>query len=125
MKRIFTLLISLGSIGSAFAQGGHGFDKTSRDMAFIKAPYNTAYTFVQTNSASDVFNSRDREIRQVNRDFDRQIMAVRHNRFLRPMEKEQRLRMLEAQRDQQIRMINDRYNGHYHRNFDGGDHRRW
>src|SRR5436309_9078440 len=112
MKKIFTLLFSVGIVGTVFAQSGRQDRfKVSHDVAFNKAP--EALMYNHSSSANDTYmmggRDKDRQINQVNRDFDRQIMAVRYNRHLRPFEKQRQIRFLEAQKDQKIREIMNQF----------------
>jgi hypothetical protein len=116
MKKIFTLLFSVGIVGSVFAQSGHQERiKVSKDITFNKAP-ETLMSSKTTMYDNYSFNNadKDRKIREINKEYDRQIMQVKMNRRLRSFEKQRQIRMLEAQRDQKIRELNQhsKYQGH-------------
>ena len=107
MKKIFTLLFSVGLVGSVFAQSGHQDRfKVSNDIVFNKAPeaLMNSHTSMYDNN---FFNAdRDHKIREINKEYNMQIMQVKFNRRLRPFEKDRIIRMLEMQRDQKIREVN-------------------
>ena len=116
MKKIFTLLFSVAIVGSVFAQSGHQDRfKVSKDITFNKTP--DALMNSKTNMYDNYsFNNvdKDRKIREITKEYDRQIMQVKMNRRMRPFEKERQIRMLEFQRDQKIMELNQhsRYEGH-------------
>src|SRR5689334_15034177 len=122
MKKIFTLLFSVGLVGSVFAQSGHQDRfKVSNDVVFNKAPETlmNSHTSMYDNYS---FNAdRDRKIREINKEYDRLIMQVKFNRRLRPFEKDRQIRMLEMQRDQKIREINQ--HSMFKGRRDGFDHK--
>lgn len=122
MKKIFTLLFSVGLVGSVFAQSGRqDHFKVSNDVVFNKAPeaLMNSHTSMYDNN---FFNAdRDRKIREINREYDRQIMQVKFTRRLRPFEKDRMIRMLEIQRVQKIREINQ--HSMYKGRRDGFDHK--
>jgi len=97
MKKIFTLLFALGTITTVFAQ----YDRhSSREVIVGRTVYNDRYF-----SARD----RDEQIRQINWRFDNQIASIEHNRYLRGGDRRRQLRLLEAQRKEEIRLVNLRY----------------
>jgi hypothetical protein len=107
MKKIFTLLFSVGLVGSVFAQSGHQDRfKVSNEIAFNKAPDAMMNTHASMYNNNSFNGDRDRKIREINKEYDRQIMQVKFNRRIRPFEKEREIRMLEMQRDQRIREVN-------------------
>lgn len=109
MKKIVTLILSVVLGTCLFAQPGHAFDNKEKDMAFIKAPYNTSYTLSQQ---SDI--GKDQLIKQINHDFNVQAHAIQRNRHLRPFEKERQLQILQAQKERKIQEVNDRFDRHHY-----------
>jgi hypothetical protein len=127
MKKIFTLLFAVGTMTAVFAQPGHSTDRRdSRDVVFGKTQTTTVYN-VADNHSFNSFNSRerDKQIKQINKDYDKQIKSVMRNRWMNSFEKNRQIRMLEAQRDQKIREVNNSFTEH---GFGRDDHRmnsRW
>jgi hypothetical protein len=116
MKKIFTLLFSVGIASCVFAQSGHQDRfKVSTDITFNKAPESLMLGKSGMHDNYSYNNlDRDRRVKEINKNYDRQIMQVKFNRRLRPFEKDRMIRMLEAQRDQAIRELNSHsmYQGH-------------
>ena len=106
MKKIFTLVFALGTISSVFAQSGHN---ESRDVIYGHTDYNKVYSASDRHDAFSLDKrERDRQIQQINKDFDHQIKVVNKSRSLRSYEKQRQIRMLEAQRAAKIKEVNDR-----------------
>jgi hypothetical protein len=107
MKKIFTLVFALGTISSVFAQSKHD---ESKNVIFGHTDYNKVYSTTDQHTAfSFDKKEKDRQITQINKDFDRQIKMVNRNRSLRSFEKQRQIRKLEAQRAQKIKEVNDRF----------------
>ncbi|MGB8194265.1 MAG: hypothetical protein WCF67_20200 [Chitinophagaceae bacterium] len=125
MKRLFVLLIAAGSFTFASAQSLSKSAHPSYD--------DSKYGKVESVSNDRGYGSfsakeRDREIKKINREFDARIASVRRSRHMRSSEKSREIRILENQRDQQIRMVNMRFTNS-NRNDKGGysknDRRNW
>ena len=99
MKKIFTLIISLGALTSVFAQD-HSRD--AKDMT---------YSYAKTSVYSSSFSSRekDAQIEKINRDFDWKIASVQHDRRLSRREKERNISMLQRQKNDQIQDVMRRF----------------
>ena len=110
MKKIFTLVLSLGVLSSVFAQTGH-----SRTVV---NDHSKTVIVVDHRGDDNARMERDKaaQIQKINREFDSKILQVQKNRRLRNAEKKRQIRSLEQQRTQQINMVNARYshvnNGH-------------
>jgi hypothetical protein len=123
MKKVITLLLLVGTVASASAQtaeesrrvvlGTGGDSRTERNSPIdvilgrdrrVEDDRNTRYP-------SGTYGSREREIDQVNREYDRKIYSIRNNRTLTASEKERMIRQLENDRARRIRGINNRYYG--------------
>lgn len=109
MKKLFALLLSLGTLSSVFAQKHDGPD------------------WARNNNSKEVYNSRDYsynskerdiQIQRINRDYAMQIQSVRRDWRLKAFEKNRRIEKLERQRDQQIREINERFSWKSGRSYD-------
>jgi hypothetical protein len=132
MKKIFTLLVAVGFITAINAQSG----SRSRDNRDTR----DQQTDQRVNNNKDVvindgrYDNDDRfdnnfgsyngnirmQIAQVNRKYDFKIHKVNNDYFMRRYEKMRVIRSLEAQRQQEIRMLYARNNrkGQHDRGYD-------
>ena len=132
MKKIFTLLVAVGFLTAMNAQTGSR-DRDNRDTR-------DRQTDQRVNNNKDVvindgrFDNDDRfdnnfgpyngnirmQIAQVNRKYDFKIQRVKNDYFMRRFEKMRVIRSLEAQRQQEIRMLYARNNkrGQHDRGYD-------
>ena len=120
MKKIFTLLVAVGFITAINAQtGSRDRDNrdtrdqqtdqrgNSRDVIVNDGRYDNDDRYNNTGS----YNGNIRmQIAQVNRKYDFKIQKVKNDYFIRRNEKMRMIRSLEAQRQQEIRMLNARNN---------------
>jgi hypothetical protein len=111
MKKIFTLLFTVGSLTAAVAQSHQesygrqdGHDADRRYEAYNS--YNA--------------RERDQQIARINMEFDAKIRDIKYDRFSRQNQKRRQIERLEFERSQQIKAINerladrrDRYAGSY------------
>jgi hypothetical protein len=115
MKQIFLFLISMGTLTTVFAQGR----QESRDV-ILGQENRTVYgndrnygdrTVYNNNNRNSGYDARAREaqIRDINRNYDRQIRAIDKSRRLSSYEKNRQIRQLEWQRQEEIRSTNLRY----------------
>jgi hypothetical protein len=109
MKKLFALLLSLGTLSSVFAQKHDGPDWSRNDRS--KEVYNQ-------RDYSYSLKERDIQIQRVNRDFAMQVQSVRRDWRLKAFEKNRKIQKLERQRDQQIREINERFSRKKGRDYD-------
>ncbi|MBD0296616.1 MAG: hypothetical protein ICV84_15690 [Flavisolibacter sp.] len=122
MKKIITLLIAAGAFATAIAQTDSRSEEARRVILGPRQDYptqNPRDVVIGRDDRSNDDNrypgtypsntSRQREIDQINRDYDRKIQSIRNNRHLSAQEKERIIRDLERQRNQQIREVNDKY----------------
>jgi len=112
MKKIFTLIVSLGALTAVFAQSGH--QKYDRESAYEADPARTTVpgrTNKDTRFKDNTYRLREKEeqIGQINREFDAKVNAVMYNRRLRSFEKNKQIRRLEKERAIAIRKVNDRF----------------
>jgi hypothetical protein len=119
MKRILILMLALGSLSTAFAQRSRS---ESRDVILGRDNSRTVYgnddRRVGTYGNNDRYGSDrrygnyslDDQIRRINREYDWKIRNVQNDRRLRNGEKRRQVRMLEQQRDSEIRYARQRFN---------------
>ena len=131
MKKIFTLLVAVGFLTAMNAQTGSR-DRDNRDARDQQTNQrgNNSKDVVVNNGRYDnddrydnagSYNGNIRmQIAQVNRKYDFKIQKARNDYFMRRNEKMRVIRSLEAQRQQEIRMLNARNNkkGQHDRGYD-------
>jgi len=129
MKKIFTLLVAVGFITAINAQTGSRTrdNRDTRDQQTDQRVYNNKDVDINDgrydndDRYDNNFGSYNGNIRmqmaQVNRKYDFKIQKVRNDHFMRRNEKMRVIRSLEAQRQQEIRML-------YARNTKKGQHDR-
>lgn len=111
MKKIFTILLAAGSVTFASAQsvshnGSRDRDDKGNSRDVILGQSNSSV--YKTNTvAYGSFNTRDRDeqIQKINREFAWKIAEVKKDRHLKFYQKSRQIKMLEKQRDQQIRQV--------------------
>jgi hypothetical protein len=136
MKKIFTLLVAVGFLTAMNAQTGSR-DRDNRDAR-------DQQTNQRGNNSKDVvvndgrYDNDDRfdnnfgsyngnirmQIAQVNRKYDFKIQKARNDYFMRRNEKMRVIRSLEAQRQQEIRMLYARATkkGQHDRGYESNHH---
>jgi hypothetical protein len=135
MKKIFTLLFASCFLTAAFAQTGSRDARDTRDNQQYDQRvdqkngqwdntrvYGNDRDITLSNGRfdnDDRFNNRnsiEMQIAQINRKYDFQVRQVQNSFFMRRYEKMRMIRSLEAQRQQEIRMLyassNNRYRQH-------------
>ena len=137
MKKIFTLLVAVGFLTAMNAQTGsrdranrdtrdqqtdQRSNNNSRDVGVNDGRYDNDDRY-DNNFGSHNGNIR-MQIAQVNRKYDFKIQKVKNDYFMRRNEKMRVIRSLEAQRQQEIRMMYARANkkGQHDRGY-GSNHR--
>jgi hypothetical protein len=134
MKKIFTLLVAVGFLTAMNAQtGSRGRDNrdnqqndqrgnnNSKDVVVNNGRYDNDDRYDNAGS----YNGNIRmQIAQVNRKYDFKIQKVKNGYFMRRNEKMRVIRSLEAQRQQEIRMLYARNNkkGQHDRGYDSNHH---
>jgi hypothetical protein len=145
MKKIFTLLFALGTFTLVQAQPGTRDNRQSdhRDMPQVdqrNGGYDNRDVVVYDRNDNNYGRSdnngryddrfapverrRDIEIARVNREYDYKIMKVKNSFFISRWEKEKQIRYLQAQRQQEIRMVYIKFSQRRDRDFDRDDHHR-
>ena len=127
MKKVITLLLIVSTVASASAQtsqeesrrvvlGTGGGSKTERSTGsgpvdVILGRDRRVEDNQGTRYPNGTYGSREQQIDQVNREYDRKINSIRNNRTLSAAEKERMIRQLENDRARRIREIDNRYYG--------------
>jgi hypothetical protein len=118
MKKIFTLLFAVGFITAVNAQSGtrdnHQYDQkviqqngqwdnNGNAIAGKNGHYDVNDRYHSINGSYG--NSMEMQIARINRKYDFQVQQVRNNFFMGRFQKMRTIRSLEAQRQQEIRMV--------------------
>jgi hypothetical protein len=136
MKKIFTLLVAVGFITAINAQTGsrdrdnrdtrdqqtdQRVNNNNKDFDVNDGRYNNDDRFDKTGSYNGNIKM---QIAQVNRKYDFKIQKVKSDYFMRRNEKMRVIRSLEAQRQQEVRMLYARNNkkGQHDRGYDSNHH---
>ncbi len=110
MKKLFTLLFVVGSIGIASAQkNDHRFDQKDNSNG---SGYSQAGHSVIGNDRDNSFaiqKQKAREINAVNREFDQKIAAVKMDRRMKQGQKIKQVKILERQRSFELNKIEEKY----------------
>ena len=117
MKKIFTLLLAVGTITFVSAQSTAQQSRHSEDNKFenktVHASSSHDYDHDRNGEPGygSSFSLREKEaqMRKINREFDNKIVSVKMNRRLRNQEKSRIIRMLETQRRDEIREVQLRF----------------
>ena len=130
MKKIFTLLVAVGFITAINAQTSSRDrdNRDTRDQQTDQRVNNKDFNVGDGRYGNDdrynntgSYNGNIKmQIAQVNRKYDFKIQKVKNDHFIRRNEKMRVIRSLEAQRQQEIRMLYARNNkkGQHDRGYD-------
>lgn len=114
MKKIFTLLVSIAMLSTAFAQFGQKGQRdydNSKDVAvndFSHRPdktddwYRGEYYFTP--------RERDIEIARINREYDYRIQSVKNRLFMNGFQKRLQISYLQNQREKEIESVFAKFN---------------
>ena len=112
MKKIFTLLLGMGSLTAVFAQSGHSSNgrNQSGDHGYGQSQGKSIYDNSDHRNDGYAFSrERDAQIQRINWDFDNRIQAVKRDWYLRNGQKNRQILILENQRMEQIRQVSERF----------------
>ena len=119
MKKIFTVLFSVGFFATSFAQTGHR-DNNNRNDQHVTAKSNDDYKKFD-NHRDDIYNfsakERDREIAKINNDFNFKIKSIKGNYRLKRSQKKMWIQKIQSEKAQQIQAVNAKFNSKYNAAF--------
>ncbi|HRI25278.1 MAG TPA: hypothetical protein PLZ45_11410 [Ferruginibacter sp.] len=118
MKRIFTILISVFTISTAFAQndnkggdwasrGNDGHDRDGKDQYGRYDKYDKHDNRRGGYYFSD--REKDMQIAQINRNYDYKIQAVQNKYFMSWREKKRQISFLQEQRNCEVNAVMDKF----------------
>ena len=102
MKKIITLLFSLGVFVTSFAQYNQGHN--NRDDQYV---YNQRDHYGKGNYSS--VKEKNFQLARINREYDYKIQAIKNNRYLNRREKKAAIKNAEKERKAQIKIVNERF----------------
>ncbi len=120
MKRTFTLLVALGLLTAAQAQNRSGDSRDNRDNRqqeqqviiqtdqrifndYSNDQYDRDVRYMKSNPGKD--RKMAKQIEAINREFDFKVMQIQRNRYMSRFDKQRQIRMLDNQREREIRMV--------------------
>jgi hypothetical protein len=113
MKKIFTLLLSVGIFSASFAQSNHQknhYDRNDQYATASNGRYDNRYDHKYDNNRNYSYeNQQALEIEKVNQDYNFRVMSIQNNRFMKNHQKKVAIRNAQRQREQQIQFINSKY----------------
>ncbi len=119
MKKIFTLLFSVGAFATSFAQAGHQTDYKRNDQ-YVAAKSNNDYKkfdnhrdYIYTFSAKE----KDMEIAKINNDFNFKVKSIISNRRIKKYEKKLLIQKAQSEKEQQIQTVNLKFNSKFNTAF--------
>lgn len=126
MKKILTLLLSLGIFSASFAQGNsQNKDRYDRNDQYATASNghydNQNDRRFDNNRNVSYENQRAIEIQRINREYNYKVQSIENNRYMKNHQKKLAIRDAKKERANQIQMLNARYNDHNdHGKFNNG-----
>jgi len=119
MKKIFTLLFSVGAFATSFAQTGHR-DNSNRNDQYVTTKSNDDYKKFD-NHRDDIYSfsakERDREIAKINNDFNFKMKSIKDNYRLKRSQQKMWIQKIQSEKAQQIRAVNAKFNSKYNAAF--------
>jgi len=105
MKKIFTLLFSLGILGSAFAQSQCVYPRPADHAIVISNKY---HRYAETYSLSRY--EIDLQLTKLNQTYNAMLKGIINMRLLNPAEKLRLIRMIENNKAERVKAIHARFN---------------
>jgi hypothetical protein len=113
MKKIFTLLLSVGIFSALFAQSNHQKNLYDRNDQYATASngryYNHNNRKYDNNRNYSYENQQAFEIQKINQDYNYQVISIQNNRFMRNHQKKVAIRNAQRERDHRIQHMNAKY----------------
>lgn len=112
MKKMFTLLLSIGIVSASFAQRNGDRNSYNGDQYAMTSNSNYGHHDDRYSNGRNYSYEQQRsfEIQQIMQNYSRQVMMIDNNRFMRNHQKRVAIRDAKFQRDQQIAQVNAKYN---------------
>lgn len=108
MKKIFTMMMALGIVTIASAQGKQIVRPAKQESIPVKTGSYGTVTPVYNYSLS--LKQRDAEIKRIERIYEQKIAIIQRSRSARTAAMGRKVRDLEQQRDAEIRAVEAKYN---------------
>jgi hypothetical protein len=114
MKKILTLLLSIGLFSASFAQSKHHKnDNYNRNHHYARAtaqqyPHQNDRRYYDNRNVS-YSNQRAEAIQKINRVYNYKVMSIQNNRYMKKRQKKAAIHDLQKERARQIQMVNKRF----------------
>ncbi|HZG24096.1 MAG TPA: hypothetical protein VEZ17_05920 [Chitinophagaceae bacterium] len=131
MKKIITLLLSLGTFTTVFAQYGNDRNSPHGNTPYhdqVYARNERSYGYGNKDyDRNRTLREKNYQIEKINREYSWKINSVMNNRALRSRDKRRIVRNLELERSERIRYITAHFDGRdrNNRRYDRRDSRRY
>jgi len=128
MKKIITLLFSVGAFATSFAQNGSHQQGNDKNVG-TETKRNDQYGITKSNADHGKFDNhrdniyafsareRDQQIDMINHDFNYKIKSIQNSRNIRHREKKAMIQKAQLERAQQIQMVNSKFNSKYNSTY--------
>jgi len=121
MKKILTLLLSVGLFCGSFAQGKHyhkkDYDRSDQYASVSNGRYSLpAY---DRNRNGSYENRRAAELQRINEEYNYKVHSIESNRYIKRRQKKLAIRDAQKERQRQIQLLNRRFDrrSDHHRNY--------
>jgi hypothetical protein len=125
MKKIFTVLLSVGVFATSFAQTGHQ-NKDKRNDQYVTTNSNNNFKkFDDHRDAIYTFSAkeRDMQIAKINSNFNLKVKSIVSNRRIKKSEKKVLIKKAQQEKEQQIDAVNAKFNCKFNTAFN--DHKKY
>ena len=117
MKKIFTLLFSVGAFATSFAQSGHHDNNNKNDQHVTTRSNDDYKKFDNHDIYTFSANERDRQIAKINYDFNFKIKSIKGNQRLKRTQKKMWIQKIQSEKAQQIQAVDAKFNSKYNAAF--------
>ncbi len=118
MKKIFTLLFSVGAFATSFAQTGHQTnDKRNDRYVTVKSNNYKKFDSHRDNIYTFSAKEKDMEIAKINNDFNFKVKSIISNRRIKKHEKKLLIQKAQSEKEQQIQAVNLKFNSKFDTSF--------
>lgn len=125
MKKMFTLLLSVGILATSYAQPNRqqndkNFGKSGQNVIVSNGHNKNIYGRNDHgiyDNRNPFARERDAQIDKINREFSYKVKAVENNRYMRSRQKKVAIRDLTNERNRQLQMVNARYNDKFRKAY--------
>ncbi len=120
MKKIFTLLFSVGAFATSFAQTGSHQNTDKRNDQYVTTKSNADFKkFDDHRDAIYTFTAkeRDMQINRINYDFNLKVKSIINNRRTSKHAKQEMIQKAQKEKAQQFQIVNAKFNSKFNSAF--------